>query len=136
MRLAPMMRTIDIILLAVVIGVVSWTFQVKHESQEALERVVALEKQIAAERAEIDLLKSDWSLLTSPARLQKLVERYSKELALEPMAASQMSQEDELPAIRQPDLSPNEEDADFAGVDTTTNTGSVKIAVPQPRGAQ
>ena len=138
MRIAPMMRTIDIILLAVLIGVVSWTFQVKHESQEALERVSELEKQIAAERIEIDLLKSDWSLLTSPARLQKLVERYAEQLGLEPMAASQMSNESELPAIRQPNLPDSDggNDEDFAGVDNLSNTGSIKVAIPQPRGSQ
>ena len=139
MRLAPMMRTVDIILLLALVCVVSWTFQVKHESQVALERVAELEKQIAAERVEIDLLKSDWSLLTSPARLQELVERYAKQLELEPMAASQMTSEKEIYTLHGTETfqSSSEQKAQSIDtIDTFSNTGSVRIPVPQPRGTR
>ncbi|MEM9277592.1 MAG: hypothetical protein AAGA76_03375 [Pseudomonadota bacterium] len=124
MRLAPMMRSIDLILLIALVAVVSWTFKVKHDSQLELERVAELEKQIAAEKVEIDLLKSDWSLLTSPARLQELVERYSQELQLEQMSATQIAKENELPGFRLPNL-PDEGES-FADTDASIKTGSVK----------
>ena len=123
MRFAPMLRSIDLILLIALIAVVSWTFKVKYESQEALERVAELEKQIAAEKVEIDLLKSDWSLLTSPARLQQLVERYQKELELQEMRASQIAGDRELPAFKAPQAVENPES--FAGADTELTTGSI-----------
>ncbi|MGI9352474.1 MAG: cell division protein FtsL [Rhizobiaceae bacterium] len=123
MRLAPMMRAVDILLLITLIAVVSWTFKVKHDSQFALERVADLERQIAAERVEIDLLKSDWSLLTSPARLQQLVERYQKELELESMEASQIANERELPAFKTQEIEPSHES--HAGTDTSIKTGSI-----------
>ncbi|MEM7069270.1 MAG: hypothetical protein AAF478_10335 [Pseudomonadota bacterium] len=127
MRFAPMLRSIDLILLVALIAVVSWTFKVKYESQEALERVAELEKQIAAEKVEIDLLKSDWSLLTSPARLQQLVERYQKELDLHEMRASQIAGDRELPAFKAPQATENPES--FAGTDTELTTGSIEGGV-------
>ena len=118
-----MLRSIDLILLIALIATVSWTFKVKHDSQQALERVAELEKQIAAEKVEIDLLKSDWSLLTSPARLQQLVERFNQELELEEMRASQMANERELPGFK--NLDSNKNSDRFAGADTTSTTGSI-----------
>ena len=99
MRLV-LLRPVDLILVAVLIGVIAWTFKVKHDSQVALERVAELERLIEAERIEIDLLKSDWSLLTNPARLQELVERYNSELALEPVDPEQIGSEGDLPGYR------------------------------------
>ncbi len=123
MRFAPMLRSVDLILLVALIATVSWTFKVKHDSQQALERVAELEKQIAAEKVEIDLLKSDWSLLTSPARLQQLVEKYSRQLELDAMRASQIANDKELPAFRAPN--PPETPDTFAETDVTTTTGSI-----------
>ena len=123
MRLAPMMRAVDVLLLITLIAVVSWTFKVKHDSQLALERVAELEKQIAAERVEIDLLKSDWSLLTSPARLQQLVEKYQEELELDPMEASQIANENELPGFKTQEIEPSGES--HAETDTSIKTGSI-----------
>lgn len=128
MRLKPFIRTIDLVLLVGLIGIVTWTFKVKHDSQEALDRVAELEKQIAAERIEIDLLKSDWSLLTSPARLQDLAERYSSELDLMPLEAFQLSGPDELPALRVPDLGNGITDEQQAGIDNGARTGSVPVS--------
>lgn len=135
MRLAPMMRTIDIVLLVGLIGIVSWTFHVKNESQEALKRVAELEKQLAAERVEIDLLKSDWSLLTSPDRLQKLVERYSSQLGLEGMEASQIANESEISSLRKPIEDLKKPTESHAGIDDGTTTGSINPPIPLQRGA-
>ena len=129
------LRGVDIIMMAVLIAIVGWTFKVKHDSQVALDRVQELEKQIAAERIEIDLLKSDWSLLTSPQKLQELVERYNDQLDLAPMEPSQIVGESDLPGYRSQAL---KQDSpmfdDVVEVDKVTKTGSV--AVPTPRGGQ
>ncbi len=124
MRFAPWLRTFDILMVALLIGVVFWTFKVKNDSQAALDRVAELQRQIEAERTEIDLLKSDWGLLTSPKRLEQLVERYGLELGLEPMSASQMADEKTLPPMRET-FDPNEDDPEFAGTDQSVKTGSV-----------
>ncbi len=123
-----MFRSIDVVMVAVLIAIVSWTFKVKHDSQIALERVAELERLIAGTKTEIDLLKSDWSLLTSPARLQELVERYGDELNLEPMQPGQIAAEDELPGYRAERVrSPMFEQSVEA--DRTITTGSIKVPV-------
>jgi len=133
MRFAPVLRSFDMFMVALLIGVVAWTFKVKFDSQEALDRVTELENQIEAEKTEIDLLKSDWSLLTSPARLQRLVDRYRNELQLEPIEPAQLANEDRLPPVKNDtenqQITPPDED--FANIkniietDSTVITGSI-----------
>lgn len=125
MRFAPWLRTFDILMVALLVGVVFWTFKVKNDSQVALDKVSDLQRQIEAERIEIDLLKSDWGLLTSPKRLEQLVERYGLELGLEPMSASQMADEKNLPPMREK-FDPEKDDPEFAGTDQNLKTGSVE----------
>lgn len=123
MRLAPMMRSIDLILLVALVAMIVWTFKVKQDAQIAIEKVAELEKQIAAEKVEIDLLKSDWSLLTNPARLQALVERYNKQLELKPMEATQQGTENDMPGFKVTE--PEEVKDGFAETDNTIATGSI-----------
>ncbi len=121
-----MFRSIDVIMIAVLVAIVSWTFKVKHDSRIALDRVLELEQKIAAEKTEIGLLKSDWSLLTNPARLQALVDRYEEELQLKQMEPHQIGREDELPRRK---TGPSFENSplfeDVVEVDKLTKTGSI-----------
>ncbi len=135
MRFAPVLRSIDILMVAALLGSVVWTFKVKHDSQEAIDRVAILEKQIEAEKNRVDLLKSDWSLLTSPTRLEKLVKHYGVQLELKPIEPSQLADDESLPGFKKPEVIINDPDAEgFAEIDNDISTGSV--AVPTPRGAQ
>lgn len=135
MKLSPVLRSIDIMMVAILIAMVVWTFKVKHDSQEALDRVAVLEKQIEAEKNRVDLLKSDWSLLTSPKRLEKLVKHYGAQLALRPIEPAQLADDNSLPALKKQDiLQINEKVDGFAGVDQSTYTGSV--AIPSQREGQ
>ena len=99
-RLAPLFRSLDFLLLCSLLLLVAWTFQIKHEAKSAFRRASELEKQIVAEQVEIDLLKSDWSLLTSPARLQGLAEQFSSELDLQQLDAKQLTNAAQLPPMR------------------------------------
>ncbi len=94
-----MVRTLDIVMIAVMIGGrgASPTRSSTRPSRPAA-RVETLETRIRLEREAIDLLKADWSLLTSPDRLQKLVERHQEELGLEPLSPRQIVTIDEMPA--------------------------------------
>jgi len=134
MRFAPVFRSVDILMVAVLIGSVVWTFKVKHDSQEALDRVAKLNQQIKAEENRVDLLKSDWSLLTSPARLEKLVKHYGGQLGLNPIEPAQLADDNSLPGFKKPEVLISDQDEGFAGVDATTQTGS--ISVPTQRGAE
>lgn len=90
-------RTIDIIMVAALLGSASWTFKVKNDSEQALARVAELENRIEREREAIDILRADWSLLTSPDRLEHLVQRHKDELGLEPARPEQYMNMDAVP---------------------------------------
>jgi cell division protein FtsL len=90
-------RTVDIIMVAALLGAASWTFKVKNDSERAHAKVAELERQIEREREAVDLLRADWSLLTSPDRLQALVERHNGELGLEDARPEQFVGIEEVP---------------------------------------
>lgn len=93
-----MFRTSDIVLIAVMVSAAAFTYNTKHQAESWLSEVKRLERQIRYEEDTIDLLKADWSLLTQPARLQRLSELYQSELALKPVEAHQIVGLEELPA--------------------------------------
>lgn len=92
-----MFRTTDIVLIAVMVSAAAFTYQTKHEAESWLSQVRKLEREINYEKDTIDLLKADWSLLTQPARLQRLTEIYKDQLTLEPVTAQQIVGLDDLP---------------------------------------
>jgi hypothetical protein len=92
-----MFRTSDILLIAVMVSAAAFTYKTKHEAEAQLTAVRKIEQQIRFEEDSIDLLKADWSLLTQPARLQKLSETYQSELQLAPVEARQIVGLDDLP---------------------------------------
>lgn len=93
-----MLRTIDIVLIAVMISAAAWTFKIKYEAEMIETEVAAIERKIALERETISLLEADWSLLNQPDRLQRLAEAFKADLALEPLKPEQIVEPDELPA--------------------------------------
>jgi hypothetical protein len=90
-------RTTDIVLIAVMVTAAAFTYKTKHDAESQLAELRKVEEQIGFERDLIDVLRADWSLLTQPARLQRLAEQYQSELALEPVEATQIGAFSELP---------------------------------------
>ncbi|SJZ63874.1 cell division protein FtsL [Consotaella salsifontis] len=93
-----MLRTLDIILIAVMISAAAWTYKIKHEAEAIEEKVTVLDRQISQERETIALLEADWSLLDQPDRLQRLADTFSADLGLQAMRPDQIVEPDELPA--------------------------------------
>ncbi|MCX7306049.1 MAG: hypothetical protein NTV73_17210 [Hyphomicrobiales bacterium] len=93
-----MFRTSDIVLIAVMVAAAAFTYKTKAEAENRQASLRKIEQQIRFEEDSIDLLKADWSLLTQPARLQKLAQTYQAELALQPLEARQIVGLDELPS--------------------------------------
>lgn len=85
------------VLIAVMVSAAAFTYQTKHEAENELETVRKLEAQIRYEEDTIDLLKADWSLLTQPARLQRLAELYQTELPLQSAQARQFVGLEDIP---------------------------------------
>ena len=124
-----MFRTLDVIMIAALIGAAAWTFKVKYDSEAAMARVAKLEKRLQIEKEAIDILNADWSLLTSPERLKKLVERYREELPLEPTEPKMIGTLEDVPMIAEmPAEMPDDGRAASAdeATDRETITGSIE----------
>lgn len=85
-----MFRTHDMLLIALMVATAGGTYKIKHDAQVSLKQITQLQRDIRFEEDSMELLKADWSLLTQPARLQKLAETYGKELGLQPLGAHQI----------------------------------------------
>ena len=92
-----MIRTTDIALFTLMIAAAAGTYKIKAEANQKQREIVRIEQQIAFEEDTIDLLEADWSMLTQPDRLQKLVEKHAGELALQPIEARQVVSVSDVP---------------------------------------
>lgn len=97
-----MRRIFNLVLLGMMIVTAVVTYDLKHNAEEASKKVARLHANIAAEREEIALLKTEWSLLSQPGRLQSLIEKYQEHFQLEPFVTSQVATLDEIP-VREDD---------------------------------
>lgn len=93
-----MLRTIDMVLIGLMIAAATVTYQIKHHAEEKLEEVRRLQAAIQLERNTIDLLEADWSLLNQPARLQRLITAFEEDLQLATTQPTQIATPEELPA--------------------------------------
>ena len=121
-----MLRTVDVVMIGLLLGGAAFTFKIKHDSEEAIARVEALQSKIRKEQEAIDVLKADWSMLTDPKRLEGLTERYQTQLQLEPLPPERILSLPELP--ERPPIQPGENAtriADIIGTDTEVKTGTV-----------
>ncbi|WP_048648132.1 cell division protein FtsL [Nitratireductor soli] len=92
-----MFRTSDIVLITVMLAAAAFTYKTKHDAEAKYEQLRKIETQAQLEEDTIDILRADWSLLTQPARLQRLAETYQDELALKPVEAPQIAEFRDLP---------------------------------------
>lgn len=84
----------------VVLAVAGWAYHVNYRTGEMLERVRALEAEIARERARLDVLRVEWAHLNRPARLRRLVAEHNDRLALMPLSAEHFATAAEAPGGR------------------------------------
>jgi len=67
----------------------SWAYRVNYATQEALNRVADLRRDIAREREAIAVLRAEWAYLNRPDRLAALVAGPGAVLELVPLVADQ-----------------------------------------------
>lgn len=99
-----MLRTIDIILIAVMLVAATVTYKIKHDAEKQVVAIKKIQRQITFEKDTINLLKADWSLMTQPNRLQRLTDIYKSQLKLEPVDVTQIALFDELPLKQADDI--------------------------------
>ena len=95
-----MLKTLNILLVTVMLGAAAYTYGIKHDAELLEAEVAKIDRKIKLEKETISLLQADWTLLDQPGRLQQLVEVYAEELKLQPIQPDQIVEPDELPAPR------------------------------------
>jgi len=97
-----MMRLLNICVIAALVAAAAYVYKIKFESTRQAERVAKLHMEIRREHDQIAALRTEWSRLDTPARIQDLAKRH---LALKPIEPRQFDHLDKLPE-RPPDLVP------------------------------
>ncbi len=92
-----MLKPLDIVFVCMVLAAATATYVVKYGSQIKHSSVAKLERKIEVEKEAIDILNANWSLLTSPARLQELSETHEDELQLKNLDPKQVINIEDIP---------------------------------------
>lgn len=80
------MKTIlGILGVVMVISAATWAYRVNYRTQDAMNRVSALQQEISVERETISVLRAEWAYLNRPERLLALSEEYFTDLRLMPL---------------------------------------------------
>lgn len=90
-----MIRWTTIVLLILLSGLTGALFQVKHQVQNLEVQVAQVEKDVRSYRNNIRILQAEWTLLTSPQRLQRL----PRPNGLAPLSGGQFKRFSDLPEI-------------------------------------
>ncbi|GMG82337.1 hypothetical protein LNKW23_15500 [Paralimibaculum aggregatum] len=99
-----MTRTGFALSMLALVSAAAWAYHVNYETAEALKRVDALEREIAAERERIRVLDVEWALLNDPARLRRLVVANRDALMLMPITSEHFKEVAEIPYPPKPPL--------------------------------
>lgn len=97
-----MLRTLDVVLIGMMIVAAAFTYQVKQKAEKQVDAIDRLNTQIRLQDETIDLLKADWSVLTQPSRLQRLIADYQNQLHLGTIEPTQIATLNDLPNFPEP----------------------------------
>ena len=101
------MRIIHFLVICALVISAAYVYRIKMDSTVRTERVLRLRADIREERNKIAALRAEWAKLSSPARLQGLVERH---LQLRPIDANQFDSFKNLPQRPPSYIKPNDPD--------------------------
>ena len=119
------MRIIHFLVICALVISAAYVYRIKMDSTVRTERVLRLRADIREERNKIAALRAEWAKLSSPARLQGLVERH---LQLRPIDANQFDSFKNLPQRPPSYIKPNDPDPIGAMIDVVSPdeaTGSI-----------
>ena len=114
-----MIRWTDLCLVGFAFAAALLVYDLKYEAEEKAKHKAGLIQSLEEERATIDLLEAEWSVLNQPARLQTLAEQYGTVLSLEALSIDQVSHVNNVP-LRPVDVAPIGSDrlGGYAGLHT------------------
>ena len=126
------MRIIHLLVIGVLVFAAAYVYRIKMDSTVRTERALKLHAEIREQRDAIAVLRSEWSRLDAPQRLQGLAERH---LALKPLNANQYDSLKNLPE-RPPSFarpgSPDPIGAMINTIEAVADAPGVTGSVPQP----
>jgi hypothetical protein len=71
-----MLRLLNIVMVAALIGSASWVYSIKYESTKYAERINKMRAEIRREKDTIAKLRAEWASANRPQRLQQLSDRH------------------------------------------------------------
>ena len=92
-----MSKTVNFVFVGLVLAVATTTYVVKYGSEIEHDNISRLERDIRTEKESIDILQANWSLLTSPSRIQNLTKRHGDELKLDILQSHQVIDIEQIP---------------------------------------
>ena len=92
-----MSKTVNFVFVGLVLAVATATYVVKYGSEIEHNNISRLERDIRTEKEAIDILQANWSLLTSPSRIQTLTKRHGDELNLDILQSHQVIGIEQIP---------------------------------------
>lgn len=122
-----MLKKTDFLFIGLVLAAATVTYVVKYGSEIESNKIAKLEREINVEQEAIDILNANWSLLTSPNRMQVLAKKHKTELQLEILQPEQVIRIEDVPL--RPIVIPDRQDAAIMQKSDGINdiiTGSVK----------
>jgi hypothetical protein len=78
--------------LGLVLLFATWAYQVNYRTKAEMDYVSQLQRDIAAERQALSVLRAEWAYLNRPERLRALVEMNFMELRLMPLHADHFAE--------------------------------------------
>jgi hypothetical protein len=130
------MRLLHLLVIGALVFAAAYVYRIKMDSTVRTEQVLKLHAEIREERDKIAVLRSEWSKLDSPQRLQGLVERH---LPLKPLNANQYNDLKNLPERPPSVVAPGDPDPIGSMIGTLeaakeapTVTGSIKTPEAKP----
>lgn len=118
-----MIRTLNVLAIAALIGSATVAYSVKYETILVAEKLKKREAELQREKDALAVLKAEWQLLNRPSRLAGLAR---PEAGLQPLAVRQIVRADEVP-IAKPENDPLARQLDGL------LTGSIGSAAATPR---
>ena len=86
----PAMRSILYLLIAmVVMSLAFWAYRENYRTQDALNEMEAVQRDISGLREQLVVLRAEWAYLNRPARLRELVALNADKLNLAPITSDQ-----------------------------------------------
>ncbi|MDO5642361.1 MAG: cell division protein FtsL [Paracoccus sp. (in: a-proteobacteria)] len=84
------MRSVLFLLIAmVVMSLAFWAYRENYRTQDALNRMESVQRDIAGLREQLVVLRAEWAYLNRPARLRELVALNAARLELGPITSDQ-----------------------------------------------